>query len=338
MALGKFSLAGESHKFSLEPSKTPFSQTLHFMGNWPFQGKGKAICKGKLSLGGKIFPLRENSPNLPSEGKFCLKRCYGVIFPVFSFFFFFSVFFQYFSWKFRVAPSRVSVVSVAGRGEPSKWSRLLWDQDLREPQGASKEVKMQGMSVDSLRERILERLPSWIGMDLLADAPEELTADWDFMTEAVSKNGLALQFASEELRSDRDIVTTAVSISGRALEHASEELRCDRNIVMTAVSTSWQALQYAPEDLRSDSEILASTNFGSPPKALVLKATLLSGRSCTLVVREGETLSWTVQACARNLGLEGTTAGVLITSDGTELSSHKELQVGTLNEVTFVIP
>ena len=192
--------------------------------------------------------------------------------------------------------------------------------------------------VDSLRERILKLLPHWRGLILLADAPEELTADWDFMTEAVSKNGLALHFASEEWRSDRDIVTTAVSSYGSALRFASEELRSDRNLVMTAVSESWHALRYAPEELRSDSEILASTNFGSPPKALVLKATLLSGRSCTLVVREGDTLSWTVQACARNLGLEGTTAGVLITSDGTELSSRKELQLGTLNEVTFVIP
>ena len=60
--------------------KTPFSQTLHFMGKLAiFQGKGKAISsKGKLSLRGKIFPLRDNSPNFPSKGKFCLKRCYGI--------------------------------------------------------------------------------------------------------------------------------------------------------------------------------------------------------------------------------------------------------------------
>ena len=277
---------------------------------------------------------------------------------------------------------------------------------------------MQGMPVDSLRERILELLPSGEkGMDLLADAPEELKADRDFMTEAVSKNGLALEFASEDLRSDcdlvltamgwstwsahslkhaseelradgkfmmravrklggetlehaseelrserefimtavsidwvalafasgglasdRDIVMTAVSSYWGALEFASEELRSDRNLVMTAVSQCWKALRYAAEELRSDSEILASTNFGSPPEALVLKATLLSGRSCTLLVPEHDSLTWMVRECAENLGLQGTTAGVLITSDGTELSSLKELQLGTLNEVTFVIP
>ena len=198
--------------------------------------------------------------------------------------------------------------------------------------------------VDSLRERILKLLArrgslrQKLGMQLLADAPEELTADWDFMMKAISKNASALKFASQELRSDRDIVITAVSLSGGALKHASEELRSDRNLVMAAVSKSWHALRYAPEELRSDAEILASTNFGSPPEALVLKATLLSGRSRTLVAKKWAPLARIARDCARNLGLEGTTAGVLITSDGTELSSLEELQLGTLNEVTFVIP
>ena len=169
-------------------------------------------------------------------------------------------------------------------------------------------------------------------------ASEDLLSDRDIVATAVSSNGLALKLASEELRSDRDIVAIAVSSDGDALEFASEELRSDRNLVMTAVSKSWHALRYAPEELRSDSEILASTNFGSPPEALVLKATLLSGRSCTLVVPKGDSLVWIVRRCAKNLGLEGTTAGVLITSDGAELSSLEELQLGTLNEVTFVIP
>ena len=57
--------------------KTPSSQTLHFMRNSPFRGKGKAIFKGNLSLRWKIFPLRDNLPNFPWEGKVCPKKCLG---------------------------------------------------------------------------------------------------------------------------------------------------------------------------------------------------------------------------------------------------------------------
>ena len=38
----------------------------------------KLVFKGRLSLRGKIFPLRENSPNFSLERKFCLKRCLGL--------------------------------------------------------------------------------------------------------------------------------------------------------------------------------------------------------------------------------------------------------------------
>ena len=54
MAWGKFSLAGESQNFP-SSGKSSFSSTLR----------------------GKIFPLRENPPNFPLEGKFRPKRCLG---------------------------------------------------------------------------------------------------------------------------------------------------------------------------------------------------------------------------------------------------------------------
>ena len=42
---------------------------------------------------------------------------------------------------------------------------------------------------------------------------------------AVSKDGLALRYASLELRGDHEIVMMAVSQNGRALQHASLDLR-----------------------------------------------------------------------------------------------------------------
>ena len=169
-------------------------------------------------------------------------------------------------------------------------------------------------------------------------ASEELRSDRELVIIAVSQNGYALEHASEELRSDRDLVMTAVSKHGSALRCASEELRSDRDIVMAAASNSWRALQYASEDLRSDADIIASTKFGSRrPEALVLKATLLSGRSCTLVVPLPHRLEDILRNCGASLGLEVAAGSKLISSDGTTLSSLRELQPAMLNEVTLVL-
>ena len=139
----------------------------------------------------------------------------------------------------------------------------------------------------------------------------------------------------------------AVSESGDALEYASEELRSDRDLVMTAASNHWRALCWASEELRSDPGILASTAFGSPPEGLVLKATLLSGRSCTLAMKVLPVrmigLPGVLAEVARRLDLKrvGTgelIIGTLIASDGAEIISAHELQPGMLNEVTLVIP
>ena len=123
---------------------------------------------------------------------------------------------------------------------------------------------------------------------------------------AVSQYGASLEHASEELRSDRKLVMIAVSQDGIALRFASKELRSDRDVVMAATSNEWRALQFASEELRSDEDIIASTDFGSPqPEALVLKATLLSGRSCTLVVPLRCRLEDILRDCGASLGFGG---------------------------------
>ena len=51
---------------------------------------------------------------------------------------------------------------------------------------------------------------------------------------AVSRNGMALMYASLELRADRDMVTIAVCENGLAIHYASEELRTDYDVAMKA--------------------------------------------------------------------------------------------------------
>ena len=65
-----FPCGEKSYIFLLSATKTPFSQTLRFMGNWPIWGKRESNFQGKtISLGGKILPPREMSPNFPLRGK-----------------------------------------------------------------------------------------------------------------------------------------------------------------------------------------------------------------------------------------------------------------------------
>ena len=178
-------------------------------------------------------------------------------------------------------------------------------------------------------------------------ASQKLRSDREIVMTALSSYGSALRFASEELRFDRDCVMTAVSQSGDALEFALEELRSDRDLVLAAVFNNWRALLHTSEELRSDPDVIGRAAFGSPPQALVLKVSVLSGRSCTLPfdlrALSMAGLSGVLEELARCLDLKraGTgkrIIGTLVKPDGTEISCADELQPGMLNEVTLVIP
>ena len=69
--------------------------------------------------------------------------------------------------------------------------------------------------------------------------------------EVVTKNGLALEYASKELRNDQDVVMAAVKQDGRALGYASKELR-NVLIEVEVVIEDDYALGYASDDLRKD--------------------------------------------------------------------------------------
>mmetsp|Transcript_45828 Transcript_45828/g.84039 ORF Transcript_45828/g.84039 Transcript_45828/m.84039 type:complete len:244 (+) Transcript_45828:71-802(+) len=134
-------------------------------------------------------------------------------------------------------------------------------------------------------------------------------SDRNMVMQAVVDNGLALKFASSELRNSRDIVLAAVKVSGEALRFASAELRGDRHVVLAAVASHGKALRFAAPDLQNDREVVlaaltqnggaldyASSEVGvalaRDPTVVskhlcehyVLIISLLSGRSCVLVM------------------------------------------------------
>jgi hypothetical protein len=74
--------------------------------------------------------------------------------------------------------------------------------------------------------------------------------------EAVSRNGLALKYASSVYQKHNDIVNTAVNNNGLALEYVSDDLKEDYETVAQAVSQNGMALQYASESLKDDERIV----------------------------------------------------------------------------------
>jgi len=56
-------------------------------------------------------------------------------------------------------------------------------------------------------------------------ASSQLKADKDFISLAVTNNGLLLEMASDELKSDEEVVTIAVANNRNAIDYASQELK-----------------------------------------------------------------------------------------------------------------
>ena len=97
----------------------------------------------------------------------------------------------------------------------------------------------------------------YLTVSILVMVEEEDDADFvrRIVMEAVTRCGIALQYASEAMRDDRDVVL-AVRHHGWALEFASPRLRGDRDVVLTAVRNDGSALQDASGDLQCDKEVV----------------------------------------------------------------------------------
>jgi len=85
---------------------------------------------------------------------------------------------------------------------------------------------------------------------------EKLHADIDFVSLAVARNGLALEWALPEHRADKSVVLTAVESNGLALKFASKKLKNDKVVVLNAIEQNAVALQHASEELKNDSAVV----------------------------------------------------------------------------------
>ena len=177
-------------------------------------------------------------------------------------------------------------------------------------------------------------------------ASDDLKGDREIVLKAVSKYGCALRWASDHLKGDREIVLNAVSKDYHALRLAAEDLKGDREIVLSAVSESWYALKYASSELCEDEEI-QELILGQPRferTGLLLKVSLLSGRSCTVLAQMQDGMDSVMERCSVNLGLERQHVvdnGKLVRQGAKEatgmIGSLYELQTGRMHLMTLVL-
>ncbi|MCL2722622.1 MAG: DUF4116 domain-containing protein [Treponema sp.] len=99
---------------------------------------------------------------------------------------------------------------------------------------------------------------------LVVTLSPELRADIDFMTIAINKNGIALQYASEELRGNKELALYALEncnathsiIEVRDLyKTLSQALRADIDIITSAVKLDASVLCNAPDEFRDNKEL-----------------------------------------------------------------------------------
>lgn len=90
----------------------------------------------------------------------------------------------------------------------------------------------------------------------IEDIVERLRDDEDVMTEAITKFGTALQFASERLRCDKKLALLAVKNNGIALQHVHESIRYDRDVVLCALKNSGNAMEFVGQEHQDDRTIV----------------------------------------------------------------------------------
>mmetsp|Transcript_41646 Transcript_41646/g.75587 ORF Transcript_41646/g.75587 Transcript_41646/m.75587 type:complete len:377 (+) Transcript_41646:184-1314(+) len=148
----------------------------------------------------------------------------------------------------------------------------------------------------------------------LRHASERLRDDRDLVLSAIAHQGNAIRFASERLKRDHDTVLAAVTNQWQAIELVPEEPRADREIIMTALRQNSETLLHTSKELLKDPDFVKEAVKLSGGLALqcadpslqcdenfleelmdelgpvrskdiyILRITMLSGRSCVVVV------------------------------------------------------
>lgn len=107
-----------------------------------------------------------------------------------------------------------------------------------------------------IAEAVFELLPD--DLNAVEYCSPSVRAGYTFIKNAVSFNGLNLEFASDELKLDKTIVKQAISNNAEALEYASEILRNDQELALLAAKSNYKAAKFIGQSLMSSGKFISS--------------------------------------------------------------------------------
>lgn len=215
--------------------------------------------------------------------------------------------------------------------------RVLLDCELVSLPDAEPYVWVTLLLRSELQVEWLQRIHDATGMDsmLLRDAPPLICDDREVFLAAVSKRGIALEFASDAVRSDKEVVLAAVENEGLALEFASEDLRMDIEAVFAAVRDNGLALEYVSADMRMDlSLVLAAVQ--NDGLALELAAEVMQGDRDVVLAAVAEN-GLALQFAAEDLRVDGLVALTAVAENGLALEFAAEVMRGDLDVVRVAV-
>lgn len=94
---------------------------------------------------------------------------------------------------------------------------------------------------------------------ILQFAPAILQDDFEVAKQAVSADGLALEFVSPRLQDNKEIVLVAVKKAWFSLKYVSIELKKDKEIVLAAIQNDPSAMQFADQTYRANPDFAIAT-------------------------------------------------------------------------------
>lgn len=98
-----------------------------------------------------------------------------------------------------------------------------------------------------------------LSFSILEHVPDEvktiLTSDKKFMLPIIKNNSSGYVFISEDLKADNDFITIAVSNDGTLLKHAIK-YTSDKNIILSAINNNCDAFNYIPKSLSKDKDFI----------------------------------------------------------------------------------
>jgi hypothetical protein len=102
------------------------------------------------------------------------------------------------------------------------------------------------------------------GRYVLEYVPPAFWRDANIIFAAVSRDGLALMWASEKLQDTERIVEAAVKSNGLALKYASPRLCNSLRVVILALANNGHALRFAPPKLRDSLQVVEMAVWSHP--------------------------------------------------------------------------